>query len=1121
MRFTPKSVDMRRSLLILTVLFSAVTVYAQQFSAIKIKDPVVCYAATKDHPHYIEPPQKYLDKLKNPAARTNATNIIVNYVGFDNNLEAKQCFQKAIDIWAAVLNTSVPIRIEVRWTSLASNVLGSANYTYAYANFKGAQKLNVYYPVAIAEKITGQEMNGSDPDIIANFNGAFDWHYDPNSAPLANKYDLTTVVLHEMGHGLGFSGTMTISNNNGFYGLSGAYPIIYDVPIETGSNVNVIESNSSAAELANIFRSQSLFFDAPSGLSKLYAPAVFNGGSSISHLDEATFNGTSNALMTPQIAPQEQMLNPGLSLQMLGDLGWETILIGHTKLGDTENTNGPYTVTATIKADNGYDNTSVKLYYSTNGINFTSVDMTATGQTHTFSGNIPGDGNAHTFRYYTAVKNTTNIEYVNPGKFVNPKSIQTQGVYSFSVGPDTQAPVIKHTPLAFVLDSDTELNIQAVITDNSGELTATLEYFINNVEQPSLTLPLIEPTADSVYRYVMNVGALSNGDVLKYRIVAVDHSAGANRSTSPSGTNNYYTATVVGLEPTQDSYANNFNSPSSDFFGSGFFIITPSGFTDGAIHSNHPYEEGNGHVSNQINTTYQLKIPIRVKATDALIKFDEIVLVEPGEPGAQFGQEDFYDYVVVEGSKDGGINWTTVANGYDAQSNTAWLTRYTSSISGNNSTGTGDPALYKSRTLDLQNVFDTNDEVVIRFRLFSDRFAVGWGWAIDNLRIQVDETPPLILHDHFDFITKGTEEITLVSKVSDAGGVASYAIEVYVNDDEHETISIPVNDLISEYEFKAEHLDQLVNGDVIHYRFIAGDVKGNVSTFPSNGFINVTVLEPGAPVTEYTNDFNSATTDFIGNFFGIATPSGFSNGAIHSDHPYATGMGLNSKSNFSYILTKPVTIAASNSFIYFKEIVLVEGHTSLAVFGTEAFNDYVIVEGSADNGHTWTKFEDGYDAVGVTPWENAINSNTSGTPALLRSRSINMRSSGAFEAGDQVLIRFRLFSNATSNKWGWTIDDLSIQSMITGVESELEKTTAIYPNPTKGQFTVEATGQSGPDFTVEIINLQGQKLYEAHERGVNGKMVHTISAPPFAAGMYIVKIKNGNDSVIRKIMRTN
>lgn len=1112
---------MRRSLLVLIVLFTSFSVYAQQFKSIKIKDPVVCYSTAKDHLHHVDPPQQYLDRVKNPTARTNATNIEVTYIGFESKPEAKQCFQKAIDIWASVLNTNMTIRIEARWTTLAANVLGSANYTAAYANFKGAQKLNVYYPVAIAEKITGRELNDGAADIFANFNSSFDWHYDPTTTPPAGKYDLTTVVLHEMGHGLGFSGTMTISNNQGSYGLlSSGIPIIYDIPVENGSNMNVIESNVTPVELAAMFTSQNLYSDAPSGFNKLYAPATFSSGSSISHLDEVTFNGTPSALMTPQIAPREQIFSPGISLNMLGDLGWETVVIDHNKIVDSENKNGPYTVSATIQADNGYKDTSVKLYYSTNnGSIFTAVPMTSTGQANKFSGNIPGDGNEHTFVYYLSVENSQSVEYFNPGKFVNPKKPQTHGVYSFSVGPDTKAPIIRHTSQGFVLDSENELLLRAAISDNSGQLTAKVQYLINNVAQPDVALTLIEPKEDSLYTYTLNVSALSNGDVIKYRIVATDNSANANQSFSPAS--DYYTVNVVGLEPTQDSYANNFNAASNDFFGTGFSVTTLAGFTNGAIHSVHPYQAGQGQAGNQINTIYQLKVPIRVKENDALIKFDEIVLVEPGENGSVFGDDDFYDYVVVEGSKDGGITWTPVAAGYDSRANTAWLTRYNSAISNNNSTGTGEPSLYKSQTIDLQNVFNTNDEIVIRFRLFSDELAVGWGWAIDNLRIQVDETPPLILHNHFDFITKGTDEITLVSKVSDIGGVSEYALEYYVNNASPQTINIPFDELVSEYSNMLKDLDQLSNGDIIHYRFVAKDVSGNVGTFPSSGYLNIAVLEFGDPIGEYTNDFNSPTADFIGNFFSITTPTDFTNGGIHSTHPYPTGIGLNSTSDFSYLLKKPVTISESNSLISFKEIALIEGHPVGAVFGAAEFKDYVIVEGSTDKGITWTKFQDGYDAVGVTQWVTAINNNSSGNSSLFRSRSIDMTGSGVFEAGDEVLIRFRIFSDATINKWGWAIDDLSIQSTITGVESELEKTTAIYPNPTKGQFTVEATGQSGPDFTVEIINLQGQKLYEAHERGVNGKMVHTISAPPFAAGMYIVKIKNGNDSVIRKIMRTN
>src|SRR5205085_4167637 len=112
------------------------------------------------------------------------------------------------------------------------------------------------------------------------------------------------------------------------------------------------------------------------------------------------------------------------------------------------------------------------------------------------------------------------------------------------------------------------------------------------------------------------------------------------------------------------------------------------GFENGAIHSTHPYPSG-GSAETSLNFTYQLKVPIKIKASDATIKFDEIVLVEPGEAGAAFGTEDFFDYVVVEGSTDGGLTWTPVADGYDSNSKPEWLALYNSAITGQNSTATG------------------------------------------------------------------------------------------------------------------------------------------------------------------------------------------------------------------------------------------------------------------------------------------------------------------------------------------------------------------------------------------------------------------------------------------------
>ena len=43
-----------------------------------------------------------------------------------------------------------------------------------------------------------------------------------------------------------------------------------------------------------------------------------------------------------------------------------------------------YEVTATIFADNGFDASSLKLNYTTNGTDFTEVDMTPTGVPNEF-----------------------------------------------------------------------------------------------------------------------------------------------------------------------------------------------------------------------------------------------------------------------------------------------------------------------------------------------------------------------------------------------------------------------------------------------------------------------------------------------------------------------------------------------------------------------------------------------------------------------------------------------------------------------------------------------------------------------------------------------------------------
>lgn len=76
-----------------------------------------------------------------------------------------------------------------------------------------------------------------------------------------------------------------------------------------------------------------------------------------------------------------------------------------------------------------------------------------------------------------------------------------------------------------------------------------------------------------------------------------------------------------------------------------------------------------------------------------------------------------------------------------------------------NSTATGTPSLVKSGSLSLtQNTgFVAGDQVMLRFRMMADYASHGWGWLIDNLKIQggtqsissleVPNTLPVIVSD--------------------------------------------------------------------------------------------------------------------------------------------------------------------------------------------------------------------------------------------------------------------------------------------------------------------------------------------------------------------------------------
>jgi hypothetical protein len=150
-----------------------------------------------------------------------------------------------------------------------------------------------------------------------------------------------------------------------------------------------------------------------------------------------------------------------------------------------------------------------------------------------------------------------------------------------------------------------------------------------------------------------------------------------------------------------------------------------------------------------------------------LINFNEIVLVEPGETGSVFGTQDFYDYVILEGSKNFGKTWFKLSDGYDSRFVLSWETAYNSSVVGQNSTYLGTEDMLRKHTIYCRpsDNISTGDTLLIRFRLYSDPYANGWGWVIEDLKINplIDAVEPIRSDQFKVYPNPGRGLITLTS----------------------------------------------------------------------------------------------------------------------------------------------------------------------------------------------------------------------------------------------------------------------------------------------------------------------------------------------------------------------
>jgi hypothetical protein len=140
--------------------------------------------------------------------------INVTYSGFP--AQAHAAFAAAVDIWAHTIHSSVPIEVSADWSDLTAlygdnTILGAAGPTTFVANVPNATFSSLFYPVALANAISGRDLltanlctrgqiSPTGAEIAASFNSTEpDWYYGTDGSVPSGKVDLESCRTRDAG----------------------------------------------------------------------------------------------------------------------------------------------------------------------------------------------------------------------------------------------------------------------------------------------------------------------------------------------------------------------------------------------------------------------------------------------------------------------------------------------------------------------------------------------------------------------------------------------------------------------------------------------------------------------------------------------------------------------------------------------------------------------------------------------------------------------------------------------------------------------------------------------------------------------------------------------------------
>ena len=252
---------------------------------------------------------------------------------FDVPDSVQKVVETAVDIWGKILISPVPIHLDVYWETMTGNTLASAGSERVYKNFENAPLREVWYPSALADALSGRSVNANNPDIVLKINRDAAWNLNYEGPANFRYYDMLSVIIHEIAHGIGFMSSFEASGTRRVKWGVQNLPFIYDhyLADEAGNGlVNHRFYTNDSESLLKEVTERSIFFKIDSGAyhlnrPRLHTPTPFSAGASLSHISDRQPVPVDHRdrLMLPTLLPGARYHFPGDGiLAILFQMGW-------------------------------------------------------------------------------------------------------------------------------------------------------------------------------------------------------------------------------------------------------------------------------------------------------------------------------------------------------------------------------------------------------------------------------------------------------------------------------------------------------------------------------------------------------------------------------------------------------------------------------------------------------------------------------------------------------------------------------------------------------------------------------------------------------------------------------